>query len=324
MNMSFTAAYVFSRALHLPIYVDANLAPSTTTKTYDIVNSAGVTQSTLTLPFYAGAAARLNPLVGDILTGFSDVNSWYNSMVLTFRKRMSHGVEFLANYTLSKAIDGGQVTGTNGTFFGTDPAVDPYNRKLEYGTSDLDQRQRFVGSAVYVPPFRNIPNRPARLLLDGFNFSTIVTIASGQPETLYVNGFPSGGVDSGLTGGLVTNTGGLVGGRAPFLPRNNYTLPNLYNADLRVSREFRITERLRLALNGEAFNLFNHTNITQVGPSATNNNALGYNYTNAGSGLCAGHANGCISPNAAFPSVTQTTSAIYGARQLQISGRISF
>ena len=58
MNMSLTAAYVVSRALHLPIYVDSNVAPATQTKTYDVVNLAGATQSTFTVPFYT---QRLNP-----------------------------------------------------------------------------------------------------------------------------------------------------------------------------------------------------------------------------------------------------------------------
>ena len=320
-NMGFTAAYVVSRALHLPIFVDANLAPATGTQTYDVVSSAGATQSTLTLPFYTG---RLNTGVGDILNGFSDVNSWYNSMVITMRKRFSQGFEFLANYTLSKAIDGGQVAGQNGTFFGTDPPIDPQNRKLEYGYSDLDMRHRFVTSAVWMPPFHRIANQPTRLLLDGFNFSTIVTMESGQPLTQLINGFASGGPDGGLTGGLVTNTGALIGGRAPFIPRNTYRLPNLYNVDFRVSREFKITERLRLALTGEAFNLFNHTNVTNIGPNSTNGGALAYNFTKAGTGLCTGHTNACIAPNPQFPTVTQTTTAILGPRQLQISGRITF
>jgi hypothetical protein len=321
MNMSVTASYVVSRALHLPIFVDANLAPATGTRTYDIVNSSGATQSTLTEPFYS---TRLNTGVGDILNGYSDVNSWYNSLVVTVRKTYSHGFEFLANYTLSKAIDGGQVAGTNGTFFGTDPPIDPLNRKLEYGYSDLDMRNRFVTSAVWMPPFSKISNRPTRLLLDGFNFSTIVTGESGQPLTELINGFAPGGPDGGLTGGLVTNTGGLIGGRAPFIPRNSYRLPNLYNVDFRISRQFRITERLRLALTGEAFNLLNHTNVTNIGPNSTNGGALAYNYTSAGSGLCAGRTSACIAPSPSFPQVTQTTTAILGPRQLQISGRITF
>ena len=319
-NMSFTAAYVVSRALHLPIFVDANLAPATKTRSYDVTDRSGATQKTITLPFYS---SRIDSGVGDILNGYSDVNSWYNSMVITFRKSMSHGVEFLANYTLSRAIDGGQVAGQFGTFFGTDPPIDPLNRKLEYGTSDLDQRHRFVGSAVWIPPFSKIGNRPARLLLDGFNFSTIVTMASGQPTTEGISGFASGGPDGGLTGGVVSNSGGLIGARAPFVARNNFTLPNIYNVDLRIAREFRIRERLRLSLVGEAFNLFNHPIVTVVGPAGSVG-ANSFNFTNAGTGVCAGHTNSCIVPNPAFPTPITTSSAIYGPRQLQISGRITF
>jgi Carboxypeptidase regulatory-like domain/TonB dependent receptor len=320
MNMSFTAAYVVSRALHLPVFVDANLAPATKTRSYDITDRTGATQETITLPFYS---SRIDSGVGDILNGYSDVNSWYNSMVLTVRKSMSHGFEFLANYTLSRAIDGGQVAGQFGTFFGTDPPIDPLNRKLEYGTSDLDQRHRFVGSAVWIPPFSKISNRPTRLLLDGFNFSTIVTIATGQPTTEGINGFASGGPDGGLTGGVVSNSGGLIGARAPFVPRNNFTLPTIYNVDFRIAREFRIKERLRISLVGEAFNVFNHPLITVVGPVGSVG-ANAFNFTNAGTGVCAGHTNACVVPNPAFPTPTTTSSAIYGPRQLQISGRITF
>jgi hypothetical protein len=247
-------------------------------------------------------------------------------MVLTVRKRMSHGFEFLANYTLSKAIDGGQVAGNSGTFFGTDPPVDPYNRKAETGLSDLNQTQRFVGSAVYMPRFK-APNKAMGQVVNGWNFSTIITMTSGQPIEEWINSYPTGaaaGIDGGLTGGLVTNTGGLTGGRAPFIPRNPINLPNIYNVDFRIAREFQIVERLRLMLVGEAFNLFNHTNVTEIGPNTTNNAALAYNYTSAGSGVCAGHTNACIVPNAAFPTNTQTTAPILGPRQLQVSARFTF
>ena len=41
-------------------------------------------------------------------------------MVLTLRRPMRHGLEFTANYTYSKALDGAQVAGSYGTFNGTD------------------------------------------------------------------------------------------------------------------------------------------------------------------------------------------------------------
>ena len=235
-NMSFTAAYVVSRALHLPIFVDANLAPATTTKSYDITNLTGVTQSTITVPFYYGAAS--NHGVGDILTGFSDVNSWYNSMVLTVRKTMSHGFEFLANYTLSKAIDGGQVAGQFGTFFGTDPPIDPLNRKLEYGTSDLDQRHRFVGSAVWIPPFSKISQsaRPATVgwiqLLDHRH-------GGDRPADDGVHQrFPFRRSGWRLDGRRGEQLRRLDRRTRSILPRNNFNLPNIYNIDFRIAREF--------------------------------------------------------------------------------------
>src|SRR4029077_19324023 len=118
--------------------------------------------------------SRVNPITGPILTGYSDVNSWYNSLVVTFRKRMHDGIEFVANYTLSKAVDGGQVPGQFGTFNGTDSPIDPRNRKLEYALSDLDQRQRFAGNVIWFPQFtRKIASRTVRTIVDGFYLSSI-------------------------------------------------------------------------------------------------------------------------------------------------------
>jgi hypothetical protein len=319
-NMSFTAAYVVSRGLRLPIYIDGNVAPTTVTKTYDVVNSTGATQSTFSVPFY-DTTRRLNPSTGVILVGTSDVNSWYNSMVLTFRKNASHGLEFLLNYTLSKSVDGAQTSGQFGTFFGTDVALDPYNKKLEYGISDMDQRHRFVGSAVYAPTFSHISNKSLRTVVNGFSFSTILTAATGQPLSEYTSSYPSGGVDGGFTGAEVGTFATATGGRVPFLPRNNYYLPNLYNVDFRIAREIVVKERYRLALVGEAFNLFNHPLITNVGPGSP---PTAFSFSAAGSGVCAGHTNGCVVPNPSFPAPSQATSTIYAPRQIQVSARFSF
>ena len=63
--MSISASYVFSRALRLPMFIDTNLQSATATKSYDITNTAGATQSTVTEPFYT---TRIDP-TGPILTG---------------------------------------------------------------------------------------------------------------------------------------------------------------------------------------------------------------------------------------------------------------
>ena len=315
-NLSLSAAYIFSRGMHLPMFTDANLAPTTLTKMYDVLNASGATAQNVTEPWYT-VAQRPNPGTGVILAGASDVNSWYNSMVLTLRRPMRHGLEFTFNYTLSKASDGGQVAGTNGTFNGTNYVVDPMNKSLEYGRSDLDQRQRFTGTVVWMPSAKGVSNTATRLALDGWAFSTIVSTATGQPVTPNISGFPSGGADGGLTGGLVSNGGVATGGRAPWLSRAYYDGPGYTNVDFRIGRQFAFHERAKLQLIGEAFNLFNHTNVSGV-------NTTAYNYTAAGSGACAGHINGCLVPNTAFLYPTSSSNLLGGARQLQISFRFSF
>jgi hypothetical protein len=45
--------------------------------------------------------------------------------------------------------------------------------------------------------------------------------------------------------------------------------PN-YRFDTRVARDFRVTERLKVQVLGEAFNLFNHSNFTGYNTTAFN------------------------------------------------------
>jgi len=313
--MTISGTYMFSRGLRLPMFIDTNLAPSTTTRSYDFTNTAGATQNSVTVPFYT---QRVDTATGPILTGFSDVNSWYNAMAITLRRAMSHGLEFTVNYTLAKASDGGQVPGQFGTFNGTDSAFDPKNRALEYGRSDLDQRSRFVGSVVWAPEYaKHLSNKGARFLLDGWNFSTIISAGTGLPVTGGINGFISAGQpDGGLTGGLVNNSGTGFGGRVPG-PRNSFTGPGNQNVDFRIGRQFSFLERYKFSIVGEAFNLFNFTNIYTV-------NSTQYNFSGAGSGACAGHTNACLVANPSFFAPLTSNNNLSGARQLQISARFAF
>jgi hypothetical protein len=143
-----------------------------------------------------------------------------------------------------------------------------------------------------------------------------VTLGSGQPVTPYLSGFPSGGLDGGLTGGTVSNSGGATSGRAPWIARNSYTLPAIDNIDFRVGRELGIGERLKQQLIGEAFNLFNTTNIT-----AENTTAVQLH--EAGSSRLRGSYER-LPANAAFLRPTAASTLIYTSRQLQVSARLTF
>lgn len=329
-RVTVSSRYLFSRGNHLPTFVDTNLMPTSVTRTYDVVDGTGATLTQVTVPFYA---SRIDSNAGAILTGFSTLNSWYNAFVLSVHKQYSQGLELLANLTVSKAWDDGQVIGTNGTFSGTDAPIDPKNQKAEYALSDLDQRRRLVLSAAWFPPFHGIGNTAVRRIFDGLGFSGILTLADGQPVTgtfpFTPRGFCPSTLDGGVTCGEISSFGSPTAGRVPQLPRNFFTNPGLKVLDFRVQRDFSITERYKLRLLVEAFNIFNHTNVLSV-----QNDLSGIiPHSSSATSLCSTslsashqHVNNCIgpSPNNDFFLPATTTNSLYSARQLQGSIRFSF
>jgi hypothetical protein len=168
-----------------------------------------------------------------------------------------------------------------------------------------------------------VSNKAARLICDGFSYSLVTTFYTGAPVFTTISGNPPGGVDFGMTGGTVTNTGGSTGGRPPQVGRNVYFGHGMEDIDFRISRDFAIREKFHLQFLGEAFNLFNHTNITSVFGTP-------FNYSAVGAGACTAAlgagTNGCLVPNPQFLTPTSTTASngLYGARQLQVSAKFVF
>jgi hypothetical protein len=318
-QMTLSIGYVGNRGMRLPIFIDKNLAPATTTKTYDVVNRVGQTLGTVTLPFYT---QRLTNTAQSFLVGFSEVNAWYNAMVVTLNKPFHNGLEIVANYTWAHAVDGGQVSGANGTFNGTDVPLDPNNLHAEYGRSDLDMRERFVGTLVYSPTVPWISDKTLRYIVNNWTYSGTATEQTGFPLTAFMANYPSGAPDGGMTGGDVSLFNGPTGGRAPQVPRNGFPGPGLRNIDFRVERNFPIYKQMQFQVLGEAFNVLNHENIFAV-----NTTAFTYIAPNTKAGSpCYGHGNGCIAPytSQAFGAPTATSATIFGPRQLQVSARLFF
>lgn len=325
-KMSLSIGYVGTRGMRLPMFIDTNLQPATTTKTYDLVNSSGNTTGTVTVPFYT---ARRESNVRSVLTGFSDVNSWYNSMAVTIKRPLDHGLQLLLNYTWAKAIDGSQVSGVNGTFNGTNPPLDPNNRKAEYGRSDLDLKNRFVGTLVYAPTFAGISSHALNYLANGWSLSGTATEQTGLPVTAQMSNYPSNTTgDGGVTGAEVSWFNSPTGGRAPQVARNAFPGPGLRNIDARLSRDFKINERMRMQFLAEAFNLFNQQNRLSVNTTAFQFSVPTAPTTKVPNPVCSttSHSNGCISPYTATPfgSTSSTSSILYGPRQLQFSSKLFF
>ena len=84
-----------------------------------------------------------------------------------------------------------------------------------------------------------------------FRFSFIGNISSPQYYTLYA------GFD-------VNNDGNSLSDRVGTVGRNTYRGDQSVNFDVRVSRRFRISDEVRLEAVGEAFNLFNTLNVTDI------------------------------------------------------------
>jgi hypothetical protein len=325
-DVSVSGTYSFTRGQHLPVCVDANLAPPTSSITYNVIAGPFAPGGTVTVPLFTSRLTTANPIIS---TCESIVHSLYNALILTGKKQFSHGFEFLANYTYAHTLDDGQVLGDTGTFNGSsDATLNPYNQQGEYGNSDYDQRQRFVTSLLWSPRIQS-DNRMVRDAVNGFNFSSIVTIGSPLPVNALMSSTftPPGGIDGGVTGGVEQNASNAAG-RAPNFEKNSYRGPTqVRDVDFRIGRDFNLfSERYKLQLFIEAFNLFNHRIITSVNTSAYAYVAPGGAYTNpAGvASVCPAGPSPCLNPANSFLTPTATSNALVGARQLQISGKFFF
>ncbi len=345
LRSTLTIAYVGNRANHLPVFIDTNVdqASALTNRFYRYTNPA--TGAIANVP-YTTYVNKRDAAVGTVATGFSSVNSWYHSMVVTVRKPMAYGVEFLGNYTWAKALDGGQTYGGNGTFNGTDAPLVPFftggrtGVGDEYARSDLDIRSRIILTLIGKSEFK-LGNRAVEYLTNGWLLSGTYTAQSGEPVTATVSGSYtsiSGGA-LGTPGIAITTDAGPgnasftsgPGARVPdfIAKRNAFTGPGVHNLDARVSRTFPVFhDRFSFELAAEAFNLANHRNILSV-----NTALVAYTPAAAGSACvvgspAAGGCNGNLGPlnssTAPFGSPLSTSNVIYGPRQLQLLGRFIF
>jgi hypothetical protein len=210
---------------------------------------------------------------------------------------MSHGIQFMANYTWSHSLDFNQ-NSTTGTF--SSNFIDPTNPRLDYGDSNFDVRHRFVVSAIYQPTwrFQGVVGR----IVNDWSISPVVAVQAGLPFSPGISGNGSG-IPSGASG----FNGSEALGRVISLGRNSFNLPHTENTDLRLSKKIPVGERYNLELLGEAFNLLNHVNATQVASTA---------YIVSGSAL---------NFQTNFGQITNANSnSVYHERQIQIAARFTF
>ena len=105
-------------------------------------------------------------------------NSRYNAMQVTVTERPTHGVNFLASYTLSQANADGCNLGASCE------SSNPYNKKGDYGTSDLNEKNVFSVAFTAVSPYDKSANKLVSSVVGGWALNGIVQVTSGQPFTV--------------------------------------------------------------------------------------------------------------------------------------------
>ena len=194
---------------------------------------------------------RLDPRFNIIQIAESVAVSQYDALTAQLAKRLSRGIQFAANYTLSRAVDDApeqNVTYMDGTI-ALRALSDPTNRSLDKGYSYGDQLHTFVMSLVAEPKF-DIRNNAFRHLLNHNQFGIIATANSGERFSVRT----AGNLD-------LNNDGLFVPDRPVGIKRNSGKTPPQFNLDLRYSRFFNFGERYKLEAILEVQNLFNVKSI---------------------------------------------------------------
>jgi hypothetical protein len=211
---------------------------------------------------------------GSINAQTSDGNSTYHAMNIDLKKRFSNHFQFLASYTWSHSIDDSSDLQTLLL------PQDNRNFREERADSLFDQRHRFVFSAVIASPATWRSGDGFHRFLSDFTLSPIFEMSSGRPFNILSNQDTNNDQSNQTDRPTVLSDGTLcvpgAAGCAPLITGGTFTRGSLgrnfglthrfMSLDLRLAKMVRLSERARLELIAEGFNLFNRFNEAAASP----------------------------------------------------------
>ncbi len=314
------ATYLYVHGQNLIRARDANL-PDPVSEHYPVFSADGSTfsgeyfnvSSFSTWQMTRSVECAFPPCVNDVqrpIPQLDSVNvfesaaeSIYHGLTISARRRMTRGLYFRLGYTFAKAIDNGQDALVAGRPAAVQNSASPND---ERALSVTDQRHRFAFSWIYEPRLFHRDHPVLKAICNNWTLSGVLTIGSGRPVNAHTTG------DANRDG----NDGN---DRLPGVSRNSATGPDYSTTDVRLARLLKATERWKLNLLVEAFNLLNRDNQrVDVTDDGFLSSAANFVTTDT---LVNNHrypaqfrvSNGFLRPNNA-----------YAARQIQLAMRVTF
>ena len=302
---------------------------------------------------YLGYGGQVNNTANNTngsIWGFG-ANANYNGLQVSYKKRMSNGIQIGAHYTWSKALGVlSQDNNNGGLNLFANPVSSVNVRKISYGPLQFDRRQALNIDIVYNLPSGAIrktflDNYAGRTLLSGWQLSAIGGYASGPPQiaTYSLQGVSQTVVNQEITGSadiapravLVCNptaTGpktqsqfintsclqpalrGSVGGDSGI---GEFVGLGYRNWDMSLMKKFGLggEGRRYMQLRLETYNTFNHTEWSGINLTPTFNATTGAitNLPASGGGIFG------------YGALNAVRSAVTGfSRTVQIGARIAF
>jgi len=273
----------------------------------------------------------------DVVT--NDAWSNYNALQAQFKQHPWHGLQLIASYTWSHAVDNGSNVNL------PNPYTNVYNPNWDRGNSDFDMRHSFSTAITYELPSARGRGRALEQLTRGWAFDSLFRVNSSVPVNVTTGVVPVFGLfwnadaanqrpnlvpgqplylySSQYPGGKRINPAAFVAPSDTFtqgdLGRNVLRGFGAWQEDLALRRSFALTERVTLLFRAEAFNIFNHSNFGD--PGAQSDAANHINSPNFGlSTQVLSNSLGTGGADGGFSSLYQ----MGGPRSLQLALKLQF
>ncbi len=205
--------------------------------------------------------------------------STFNALQASLQRSFTRGLLFSAHYMWSHEIDNGSLGGGEADF----PQIVSC-MPCSWASGDYDARHVFNANLVYYLPFgpgEKFLSQPGvlRAIIGAWNLTGIFTARSGLPVNILIDRSSSATPDGNtvnqrpdlVPGVPLSPTGGSTvtewinpaafttpaAGTWGDTPRNFFRGPDIWQTDLALQKQIRLSERFALQFRAEVFNLFN-------------------------------------------------------------------